>query len=75
MIEMDDDIIELKPCPFCGTKPQLDIGAYSIADSIDDDRLTHVCYWTIGCNKCGCNIYKYSSLKGVVDAWNHRVKI
>jgi hypothetical protein len=44
---------ELKPCPFCGSKPTLINSGLKLTTSgasIDGDIIT---YWGVRCNNCG----------------------
>lgn len=60
---------ELKPCPFCGSKPKL-AGAYTIEG---------VTAWAVYCGKtpsdffCGAQITSIESEEKAVEAWNRRV--
>lgn len=52
---------ELKPCPFCGSKPTLthnDLKLTRSGESIDGDIIT---YWSVRCNNCGVEKSGYLS--------------
>ena len=48
----------LKPCPFCGNKAEIDF-------------LESECTWYIGCTNCTCEIQDLSEEKSI-SAWNTR---
>lgn len=59
---------ELKPCPFCGTMPELD--KKHLGEPVYRDIIT------IKCNKCGISLstYNQSTLDkdGIINKWNTR---
>ena len=59
---MEDEEIELKPCPFCGGN----------AESYTPWTGDAYGYW-IRCEECGCETDVYSAQKYAVEAWNERV--
>ena len=74
-----DDIKRLKPCPFCGDTPTLDI-----CQTTDEDGFA-TWYASIRCHNCGCimkdfdHFYEdaiearlHSSM--LIENWNNRVK-
>lgn len=50
---------ELKPCPFCGGKP--DLGSYSSSEN-----------WIVVCSKCEAETQIYETEREAVKAWNTR---
>lgn len=54
-------IDELKPCPFCGNK-NLIVADYPKPPS----------YWSIRCERCGCQIGDQGTLEAAIEQWNHR---
>lgn len=50
---------KLKPCPFCGGKP--DLGSYSSSGN-----------WIVVCSKCEAETQVYETEQEVVKAWNAR---
>ena len=69
---------ELKPCPFCGGKPNVyacdGAGMYytkpGTVDVLWGRKLTHK---MIECCKCGVRTKAYLTDRGVFKAWNRRV--
>jgi Lar family restriction alleviation protein len=57
---MESDIIELKPCPFCGSD-----NLY-ISDSVYQEGCV------IGCIDCGSEVGNFDTKEEVVERWNHR---
>lgn len=60
-------MIELKPCPFCGSKPNVTYITNAIGNKIIN----------IECDKSKCNIVLFtrtgfSSDDAVIEAWNRR---
>ena len=49
---------DLKPCPFCGNKAEIDF-------------FESECTWYIGCTNCTCEIQDLSEEKAI-SAWNTR---
>ena len=49
---------DLKPCPFCGNKAEIDF-------------FESECTWYIGCTNCTCEIQDLSEEKAI-SAWNNR---
>lgn len=71
-----EDIIKLKPCPFCGAVPQIEV---------EPLRGYEPCArYTIKCHICGCephydkdNTVYYSVseiLKCIANTWNRRIQ-
>lgn len=56
---------ELKPCPFCGNKPEIQTG-YEF-----ETRMTKV---RIACAKCGTYGQSAYSTSGAFEAWNRRAE-
>jgi len=56
------DVINLKPCPFCGRKALL-------------RRWTHWdgIYYTIECPECYVDMGEYETIEEVTKAWNRRI--
>ncbi len=52
---------EMKPCPFCGGKPEL---------YLYYDRKSLL----IECDECGARIFGYRSIDEIIEAWNKRTK-
>ena len=54
---------KLKPCPFCGSTPEV--------DRLDGE-------WIVSCENPGCRIYPHTSGDDLVDdaiaAWNERTE-
>lgn len=53
-------VVKLKPCPFCGSKPNMPLPYYGFN-------------WEIRCSRCGFGLRKESET-GCVKAWNKRYK-
>ena len=64
---MTNQIIELKPCPFCGSKAKLCSSEQHVGD------------WTIICqdqnNKCNVRMRYFNSKQEVAEQWNRRTLI
>ena len=61
--EKIESIIELLPCPFCGSKAYTGIGHFDL-------------YWTIGCTKCPCDFQRRFETKEIaIEFWNSRKEI
>lgn len=52
--------IELKPCPFCGAKKELEI--VYIGEKA----------WMVHCAMCGCSIDCSDTGEEAIEAWNRR---
>ena len=53
---------ELKPCPFCGCKPD-----------ILDENIRNEILFTIYCRDCRCQTIPSSKLNFITKIWNKRV--
>lgn len=58
-------MIELKPCPFCGEKEDIDYG-YMIG------TMRGYCY--VCCNECLAEIHTSGTPADAIRAWNRRVE-
>jgi|GEM_PF-3133935 len=53
-------VIELKPCPFCGSEAYVGIETTSI-------------YWSVGCSKCHCHFERtFTTKMQAIKFWNRR---
>lgn len=60
-------MIELKPCPFCGGKAELNVDPEAIADT-EGRRWAY----TVSCNRC-CAVSGLAYLpEKAIEAWNRR---
>ena len=50
---------EMKPCPFCGSRPVL---------YLYEDRKSLL----LECEECGARIFGYRSIDDIIKAWNTR---
>lgn len=58
----------LKPCPFCGAKDELEIW------DLGGDKWGNIKeLWIVHCANCGCNMDWLDSKKEAIEAWNRRV--
>lgn len=60
-------MIELEPCPFCGSSAFLTEYDYAIDNGY---VATHV----VECNGCHATTFEYASPEEAADAWNRRVQ-
>ena len=58
---------ELKPCPFCGGKAEVDTPTYWDGAK---GRKTYA----ISCKSCRCRTPDYMGLVGAIEAWNRRAE-
>ena len=56
---------ELKPCPFCGSMPELQHG-YEIATEMVKVRFA--------CSECGAYAQSAYSTSGAIESWNRRAE-
>ena len=65
----------LKPCPFCGGKPMLNITGHSegYVDKNGVQQYT-LSLQVVQCMNCGCEIYPHEKLDDAIEAWNRRVE-
>lgn len=61
MTEIENKIMELKSCPFCGGK------AYLIVPWVGS-------LLSIRCEDCGCQTPEHYNKKLLIDKWNTRVQ-
>lgn len=70
-------VMELKPCPFCGGKAELDFShrSFTYTDKNGEARHTGF-YYAVKCANeiCGCRIGIYEEPEMAIDAWNRRAK-
>jgi Lar family restriction alleviation protein len=68
---------ELKPCPFCGGKPQMFAcdGSGSFFAPIGTTQFwgRKLDHFLIRCTACGVRTKAYKTNRGVFNAWNRRV--
>lgn len=69
---------ELKPCPFCGGKPQVfkcnGNGSVSTDDlTADKARGQIMSHCFICCTRCRVRTFQYLTRRGAFNAWNRRV--
>lgn len=55
-----DDVEEIKPCPFCGGKAEIDYLWYNRN------------YPGVRCNDCGAYVFAYNSEEKAIEKWNKR---
>ena len=58
---------ELKPCPFCGAKNELEIWGVGCDEGSKGEEL-----WVVHCANCGCSMNGLDSKKEAIEAWNKR---
>jgi Lar family restriction alleviation protein len=59
---------ELKPCPFCGCKAEVESGKANITMSSGD-------VFVVKCTNIGCNAaiyFEFETEQEAISAWNHR---
>ena len=72
--------MELKPCPFCGSRTAPKACSIAEAEYIDTDDIWYkwmASHFTVVCNfndlGCGASVNgKYETIDGAVKAWNRR---
>lgn len=64
---------EMKPCPFCGSKPHVYYERYEFDsdDAMNEGANEHVMY-RVYCSHCGIVGITRRTRKSAVDAWNRR---
>lgn len=70
-------MIELKPCPFCGGKAELDFAHKNFPYTDRDGEARTIGYfYTVKCvdEICGCVIGIHEEPETAIEAWNRRVK-
>lgn len=60
------DTVELKPCPFCGSKAKLIIVPGYFKSGLSSSG------WLVKCTKGCCNQMPYASDHDAEEAWNRR---
>lgn len=53
--------MELKPCPFCGSKAALEQDPHQVA-------------WKVACDECGCSLGWEVSTNLAAATWNERAE-
>ena len=68
-------MVELKPCPFCGGKAELDFATPCYMSYIDSNGEYKYMdgFFTVQC-ECGCRIGTYESPDIAIESWNKRMK-
>lgn len=80
----NNELKELKPCPFCGHKAELHCSKnnetqfvpYFSVDGIGSlgyNKKNSKIQYSVSCNKCKCKVGNYSTQKSAIKAWNRRV--
>ena len=64
--ESGGDTVELKPCPFCGSKAKLIIVPGYFKSGLSSSG------WLVKCTKGCCNQMPYASDHDAEEAWNRR---
>lgn len=63
-------MVELKPCPFCGSQQVDD----NIGVQYDESGLSAVRYfYSVVCGNCGCRTALFEQKLNSIEAWNRRV--
>ena len=75
-------IVELKPCPFCGSEVTLDKDPLWESNGTTTHGYYGAYEFNIHCKRCGCNIALYQNdtiyrpeeeaRKNAIEAWNTR---
>ena len=58
-------LVELKPCPFCGTDEGLSIERY--------DSQFHRSLFYVHCNKCEVNSVPEPTVEKAIEEWNYSI--
>ena len=67
---------ELKPCPFCGGKAEVDFAEKNFSFTDSNRKPCSIgFFYTVRCNDeiCGCKIGIYEDPRMAIEAWNRRV--
>ena len=59
---------ELKPCPFCGEQPELEIGETDLNGSATED------YFQYHCDNCGIFKGEFRYIEDAISDWNSRAQ-